>query len=354
MEHVEFFRSFPLLVPESLEPLKADGYMEGVRVHVAVDAGPTGGTYCIDAVKSTPEIEQFLNSKREELDGRLRQCTSALSFARELEYILAAAPVDAPERTSRFYSRIIDECDGSVGWDCIVSFDEKSQLAEAQLEDESGRRHSVYINFATETFSSDVEEGSVPMEGTRLAQYMAAVGERCRELRGCWELLDEVDATLCVLQPAQPRRRDLWRRVAVTDLATALVETAPGRRWPRIVVYGPASVAGPLNARARAARAQWSARRPARDNIEAVLGCALPEPSADRQRDTRLECGICFAFMAGAEPADQLCGSDACAQPFHRSCLLQWLATKEDTRQSFATLFGKCPYCGGHVSVTRV
>ncbi|KAJ2807214.1 hypothetical protein H4R21_000567 [Coemansia helicoidea] len=172
-------------------------------------------------------------------------------------------------------------------------------------------------------------------------------------MAACWDLLDDIDATLCVLQPRQPRRSDLWRRVAVGDLTTVLVEAAPERACPRIAVYGPSSAADPLKARAKGARALWTSARGARANLEDILGCALPPPGAADQRDIRLECGICFAFARSAEPADQLCASDRCAQPFHRSCLAEWLATKEDTRQSFATLFGKCPYCSGNIAVAR-
>ncbi|KAJ1719115.1 hypothetical protein LPJ61_006380, partial [Coemansia biformis] len=120
-----------------------------------------------------------------------------------------------------------------------------------------------------------------------------------------------------------------------------------------IVVYGPSSMADPLKARAKSARALWSSARGARANLEAILECTLPEPGSAGQSDIRLECGVCFEFARGTETADQLCGSDLCAQPFHRSCLAEWLATKEDTRQSFSTLFGRCPYCNGNVTVAR-
>ncbi|KAJ2109487.1 hypothetical protein GGF48_005734, partial [Coemansia sp. RSA 921] len=70
MEHVEFYKRFPLLVPETLDPLKADGYIEtpeGERVRITIDAS-THGTYCVDIVKSTLEVEELLQSKKAELD----------------------------------------------------------------------------------------------------------------------------------------------------------------------------------------------------------------------------------------------------------------------------------------------
>ncbi|KAJ2483900.1 hypothetical protein IWW56_000046 [Coemansia sp. RSA 2131] len=316
MEHVEFYKRFPLLVPETLDPFKADGYIEtpeGERVRITIDASSTHGTYCVDIVKSTLEVEQLLQSKKAELDA-------------------------------------LKECDEKVGWDRVESFDKKTQIMALKLKDASGRDHSVYVDLASNVFSSNVEEHSVSMEGTKLTRYLETLEQRCEQLAECWDLLDDVDSTLCVLQPQHPKRHELWRRIAVTDLATALIDVSPDRSYPKIIVYGPRSISDTFNAKAKAARTKWSTSKSARQNIETILQCTLPNTSFD-QKDIKLECGVCFAFTSEHETADQICANDVCAQPFHRKCLVQWLASKEDTRQSFATLFGKCPYCSGNITV---
>ncbi|KAJ2125693.1 hypothetical protein IW147_000753 [Coemansia sp. RSA 720] len=308
MEHVEFYKRFPLLVPETLDPFKADGYIEtpeGERVRITIDASSTHGTYCVDIVKSTLEVEQLLQSKKAELDA-------------------------------------LKECDEKVGWDRVESFDKKTQIMTLKL--------NVYVDLASNVFSSNVEEHSVSMEGTKLTRYLETLEQRCEQLAECWDLLDDVDSTLCVLQPQHPKRHELWRRIAVTDLATALIDVSPDRSYPKIIVYGPRSISDTFNAKAKAARTKWSTSKSARQNIETILQCTLPSTSFD-QKDIKLECGVCFAFTSEHETADQICANDVCAQPFHRKCLVQWLASKEDTRQSFATLFGKCPYCSGNITV---
>ncbi|KAJ2200710.1 hypothetical protein IW144_000900 [Coemansia sp. RSA 522] len=103
MEHVEFYKRFPLLVPETLDPLKADGYIEtpeGERVRITIDAS-THGTYCVDIVKSTLEVEELLQSKKAELDVRFQQ---------------------------------FKECDEQVGWDRVESFDKKTQIMRLKLK----------------------------------------------------------------------------------------------------------------------------------------------------------------------------------------------------------------------------
>ncbi|KAJ2503466.1 hypothetical protein GGH96_000256 [Coemansia sp. RSA 1972] len=296
MEHVEFYKRFPLLVPETLDPLKADGYIEtseGERVRITIDASTTHGTYCVDIVKSTLEVEQILQSKKAELDARFQQCASGLSFVKELQHSL--------------------------------SFDKKTQI----MTDASGREHSVYVDLSSDVFSSNVEENSVSMEGTKLTRYLETLEQRCEQLKECWDLLDDIDSTLCVLQPRHPKRHELWRRIAVTDLATALIDVSPDRSFPKITVYGPRSITIPLNTKAKNVRTLWSTSQPARQNIESILQCTLPHALFDH--DIKLECGVCFAFTSDGETADQVCANDVCAQPFHRKCLVQWLTAKEDT-----------------------
>ncbi|KAJ2840748.1 hypothetical protein FBU31_000167 [Coemansia sp. 'formosensis'] len=138
-----------------------------------------------------------------------------------------------------------------------------------------------------------------------------------------WRVLDDIDRSLQVLQPQHPRRYDLWRRVAVGELANALIEVSPDRYHPKLVVYGPASIAGPLNSRAKDMRIEWNSSRSVKDNLEDILGIQLPGPSAVYQEDSKIKCGICLSFDDGAEIADQVCSSDQCAQSFHRQCLIQ-------------------------------
>ncbi|KAJ2692459.1 hypothetical protein GGH99_001722 [Coemansia sp. RSA 1285] len=326
MDRIEFFKSFPLLPPQSLDPLVAKGCIEldenGECIQIAIDVSAANGIYCVDAIESTPEVSQYLASKKNELDIRFKQCTSALSFVKEIQHVLNGALERSAKHTSKFYSRLIDDCEQHVGWENVDSFDRETQILTLWLYDASKRRHNVYANFISESFSSDIEDESVPME-IGICRYLEALGKKCEELGECWKMLDDIDNSFCVLQPQSPKRSELWRRVAVGRLASALVEVSSDRFYPRITVYGPSNIAEPLNAKAKATPTVWSSTRTARENVETILGLQLPEPESFDQRDIKLECGICFAYRVEGEDADQVCSSDPCAQPFHRSCLIQ-------------------------------
>ncbi|KAJ2055478.1 hypothetical protein GGI08_004126 [Coemansia sp. S2] len=207
------------------------------------------------------------------------------------------------------------------GWGCVESFDEKSQTMTLELRDDSGKSYKVYADFDKEVFSSDIEAHTTAMD-IGLPSYLDKLKGICLQMNEPWRVLDDIDRTLQVLQPQHPRRSDLWRRVAVGDLANALIEVSPDRYHPKLIVYGPASIAGPLNNRAKDMRIEWNSSRGVKDNLEDILGIKLPEPSV-YQQDGKIKCGICLAFDDGAEIADQVCSSDQCAQSFHRQCLIQ-------------------------------
>lgn len=60
---------------------------------------------------------------------------------------------------------------------------------------------------------------------------------------------------------------------------------------------------------------------------------------------------MCYTYKLGDELPDKICEEPRCARPFHTSCLAEWLRSLQETRQSFDTLFGECPYCNTAISV---
>ncbi|KAJ2382264.1 hypothetical protein GGI05_005709, partial [Coemansia sp. RSA 2603] len=145
----------------------------------------------------------------------------------------------------------------------------------------------------------------------------------CKEHSEAWAVLDDVDSSLCVLQPRHPKRSDLSRRIAVTELATALFQITPESYYPKVVIYGPKNIAGMLNVKAKSIKDIWSHTRPARENLEKVLEIELPGPQSFDQSDINLDCGICLSYEMENETPDQICVNDICARPFHRRCLVQ-------------------------------
>jgi E3 ubiquitin-protein ligase FANCL len=111
---------------------------------------------------------------------------------------------------------------------------------------------------------------------------------------------------------------------------------------------------------------QWDHSKLLRANLEAALELTFPSPSTTKKEDYSADCCICYTYRlasssssssndsgdatAGAIP-DRLCDNAKCRRAFHPTCLLEWLRGLPDSRTSFGTTFGACPYCSADISV---
>lgn len=80
-------------------------------------------------------------------------------------------------------------------------------------------------------------------------------------------------------------------------------------------------------------------------------GGGWPLAELDQQQRQQHRGGQALGSEAQAETPDVCCPTPACARPFHRSCLAAWLATQPGASAAFGVLYGRCPYCGGALSV---
>jgi len=78
----------------------------------------------------------------------------------------------------------------------------------------------------------------------------------------------------------------------------------------------------------------------------AVLAASQSAAASGGSGGKNADCGICYAHLLADEAPSKFCDNVKCAQPFHSNCLVEWLRSTPNTRQSFNTLFGTCPYCG--------
>jgi len=94
------------------------------------------------------------------------------------------------------------------------------------------------------------------------------------------------------------------------------------------------------------------------ENLERVLQLKFPSPTDTKREEFRLECGICYAHRL-SRPGDAeaclpecCCENTHCGRAFHQPCLFEWLQSLPDSRRSFDTIFGSCPYCSEMLKVS--
>jgi len=212
----------------------------------------------------------------------------------------------------------------------------------------------------------------VPRGGFQLPALLAKFRSRLERYQLAWDLLDDLDGHVWVLDPPEPTRADMFRRVALGKHSSILI---------RLAVESPSSVCeceflgaeaavAPLRDLFNRGLRQWNPRATTRANLERILAISFPsapQPAATQAgaggvdgADGLEMCGICYCVRLPVDGGkgrstlpDCVCNNTKCAKAFHPSCLQEWLQALPTTRHTLDSMFGDCPYCGESVSVRR-
>ncbi|KAJ0397953.1 hypothetical protein ATCC90586_002016 [Pythium insidiosum] len=335
---------------------------------------------------------------------RMMQATSVERLVIDVQELLGASSTDpsstatsqaAPTQvpSAEYYTRLMDEI-SAVGWPNIVGISDDLQSLELQVADAADRRHHIRVDLPHDyprtapTCSVDAPEAfqlhwpvakdpigaSLPSLQTIITQFQAFLAG----FQAFWNVLDEIDATCCVLEPHHPTRATGRRRIAVQRHVSIQLEIQP--QHPRAICelrfFGNEAAISALRERWTERLFQWEEHLAVPENIERLLDVELPSPRTTAPDEFAQECGICYCYRldnddaqegtaprvnngkphgaSEAAPAstipDRLCDNGRCNRPFHERCLFEWLKALPTARQSFNTVFGECPYCREAIS----
>lgn len=251
----------------------------------------------------------------------------------------------------------------AAGMDRVESLSDSFDEVVLREQDRAGRAHHLRLHLP-----EGYPEEAASVLGASLPEAFSLRWSRDEGLAGAlrqfraaldryadvWDCLDDIDAHCWVLEPEQPTRSDLQRRVALASHAALVFRVDP--RQPRALpqdlqFMGPAAVVDPLRSRLNKRLRGWSTARTPRANLEALLELTFPSPQESAKEDFAAECGICYAYKLGEHVPDAFCDNPQCRRAYHASCLYEWLHALPTSKISFETLFGDCPYCGQVLSV---
>ncbi len=271
---------------------------------------------------------------------------------------------------AHFYPLIVSELD-AIGWHHLVSMDDLLTTLVLCVVDSGSRGHMLTLKFPPDyprappvcsvelpkpfevVWSSNSGLVSV------LNQFQAAL----KTYQQLWDEFDDIDRSLWVMEPENPGRAVLERRIAVAVHCSIVVTLNPlsPRSVPRVVFLGAEGVVAPFRARYNARLQSWNIENSLRSNLENILGQQLPSPAiaGSSLADFSADCGICYQHRLEKEEKsgtrfiipDLICDNAKCRRPYHPSCLWEWFQTQVDARTSFGTVFGACVYCGDEISV---
>ncbi|RKP39694.1 FANCL C-terminal domain-containing protein [Dimargaris cristalligena] len=334
---------------------------ERYLAHVVVP----GGRLADLIIRSDRKLGTLLADHKALIKQRLTQCKNLEAFWIDLRDILekakpAGAVADSgskaidPARLETIMANM-----DHIGWDSLVEIDQEFTRLTLQFSE------------------------SQPDQW--FANILRGVQEITVRYQDAWDVLDDIDRDLWVLEPRDQLYGTMTRRIALEQLCSlelTIDPQAPLDR-PRLRLYGTDVYLQPLRQRLRnpapttmtgtpvgTGRNEWGdgsksdkAEFSLRRNLECLLGIKLPSKRSGNATEAgdlgeteefSTECGICYSYEVKGVVPDQLCQNPKCHRPFHHQCLVDWLRADPSSRQSFSIIFGDCPYCSEEMSVSMM
>uniref|UniRef100_A0A665TH20 E3 ubiquitin-protein ligase FANCL n=1 Tax=Echeneis naucrates TaxID=173247 RepID=A0A665TH20_ECHNA len=260
----------------------------------------------------------------------------------------------------QYYSQLISEME-TLGWDKLLSIDTEFQTLRLKVQDSAGRQHILIIKLKSKHPAEAPEcSADLPLPllitwtpQSTLAQIHHQFLLVLESLTEFWDVLDEIDRQTWILEPEKPSRSDTMRRIAIGNNVSIKVEVDPKhpKMLPECCLLGAELVVTPLRNKLNANMHLWNPDSSLLLNLQDVLEIEFPSPATHEKSAFSVECGICYSYRLEAELPDQVCNNPCCGQPFHQTCLYEWLRALPSSRQSFSVVFGECPYCSKPITV---
>ena len=320
------------------------------------------------AAHGTLNIEQHL--RRSGLDahallGELSEQLEAAARASSAASAVASSRHALPPVA--YYEQLVGELD-AVGWGALLSVSPALDELQLRVDDVAGRSHTLFLTLppeyprapprarvalpvpfalswpswpdASAAGSGGTPGAAPPSLASALAQFRAALARH----QLLWDMLDDLDAHAWVLEPKNPGRECVSRRIALGDHCSLQLElhAAAPTSLPELQFYGADRVIAPLRQALNANLARWQPDRTVRLNLADVLQRELPAPPSAAGAGTNAaaaaeayatECAICYSYELDGAVPESAC--DACSKPFHKACLGEWLRALPTTQQSF-------------------
>ncbi|XP_043845769.1 E3 ubiquitin-protein ligase FANCL isoform X1 [Dromiciops gliroides] len=359
-------RQCPLLLPQNPEKTIYEGFIsaQGRDFHVRILL-PENLQLKNARILCSWQLKTILDGYHQILNQRLQYSPDLVSFMMELKMILEVAlknkqELYAPPPPPQYYSCLVEEIE-ALGWDKLAYVDTSFSTIKLKTKDSSGREHLITLKlkakYPTESPDCFVDlplpfsVSWTPQSSlTNIhSQFLAAL----ESLKAFWDVMDEIDQKTWILEPEKPTRSATMRRIAIGNNVSINIDVDPRHptMLPECFFLGADHVVKPLGIKLSKNIHMWDPENSLLQNLKNVLEIEFPVRAVLEKSDFTMDCGICYAYrLEGAIP-DQVCDNAQCGQPFHQTCLYEWLRGLLTSRQSFNIIFGECPYCSKPITL---
>jgi len=287
----------------------------------------------------------------------------------------------------QFAMRVAEEIE-ALGWEKVSQVDDSMRRVEIVCHDNANRRHTCICAFPEDfplgsvelkpclperAFVDDEDERELVVETKEKGRVLISACNRFQKVlekyQETWDVLDDIDKNTWVLDPINPDRSVLVRRVCIAQHCSVHIQISA--EAPRSVCecqfMGPESKISQIRQRFNDRIRFWDRALTVCENLEKILEINFPRRSEENFTEQQQECGICYSLRLPTEDGhvsdgyiatgefkrrkflstlpDCICKNPKCGRNFHPACLREWLRSLPTTRHSFDTMFGDCPYC---------
>ncbi|KAF2078014.1 hypothetical protein CYY_000652 [Polysphondylium violaceum] len=357
------------------------------------------------------EFKQLLSPFEKTLENRLVQCKNINQFLFELQDIIERLITNQKQQqtatltnsnTESFllpfnvFNTVISELE-IIGWNRILKIDRNVSKFSILLLDEKKREFIAEFSInekypdiepnvkcllpkSTHTSNSQKESKSTTSNTTSTGNNGIVVAggskkmitiistiekleAKIKEYQEFFDIVEEIDAKTWVLEPENPKRSDVTRRIALKDSCSLLIEINPKspKTFPvNCQFLGPEQAIDPLRKLLNQRFKEWSFSKGLLENLEYLMNIKFPLKENTRLEEFSVECGVCYSHRLYSPETNThsipnvVCKNHRCQKQFHQSCLYEWLKALPNPHYSFNIVYGKCPYCTDPISVSTI
>ncbi|KAL9461184.1 hypothetical protein AB3S75_004227 [Citrus x aurantiifolia] len=283
----------------------------------------------------------------------------------ELEQSRCTESANSSSFSRSVYSEIEE-----VGWEHLVRLSEDLKFLSFRVIDKKGRVHCMEIQLdknyprSPPSISADVPYifNLKWSRKSRLKDLLQQFREHLEKLQEIWNILDEIDKSLWVIDLKNPSRANVCRQINLgyNCIIMLSIHIDDPSSLPECRFMGSDPMVNSLRKTWQRNSKRWNKDKPFVENVANLLETQLPRPPEHENNYQQVECGICYAqFLPideelGAKSGggtDYTCDNSSCSKAFHSVCLGDWLRSITTARKSYDVLFGNCPYCSEPVAV---
>jgi E3 ubiquitin-protein ligase FANCL len=328
-----------------------------------------------DSLTCSPSLWLLLKSKRSILWPKGQEGVSMESFLERLNDIVGAMRTSnkggsynhhiSSNTNARLILRVVQEL-SAIGWSHVNYLHPSLRQFHLQIADSTGRMHTMQLALGEDyPMTCPIIGADLPVpikiqwypQESNLSTLLTTLRQLLQKCEAYFAICEELHEHAWVLEPQSMQFSVVKRRLALGNHCSVELLLAvhdPGSTVPNLQFLGPSHALSPWKDAWEKNKSKWLDKSLDGLSFLQKLSSLLEQSVPTRQvleKEETLECAICYGIYVDEQLPEVICENSHCSRAFHQDCIGTYFRSGSETRQSFDTIFGECPYCTAPMSV---